>query len=179
MSSQPDVGLEAVFEGFGAQFLEPRRGCLRERGVEDVPERGAAPECQRLGEQLGRVRVTSGAELTPSVRGESLEAIHVDVGRVDGQPVATGTGFDRPWQDFPQPRHQRLQRVRRVGGRLGTPQAVDQRVGRDDPSGVEREPGDEHAQPGTADVGRRALVPHDPHGAQQRDAHVSTFPDAH
>ena len=172
MLAQPDQRVEPVFGRLGPQVGEPAGGRLGERRVEDVGERGALPQREGFGEQLGRAGVPARGQLTAAVGGEPFEPLGVDVGGRQREPVAARPGFDRHRQRLAQPRDQRLQGVRGVGRRSGAPEPVDERVGRDRAPGVQREPGQEHAEAGAADVDRGAVVLRRTQRAQQRNAHA-------
>ncbi|CAM4399717.1 hypothetical protein NORO109296_26935 [Nocardiopsis rhodophaea] len=94
-------------------------------------------------------RVERGA----AVGGEPLEAVGVDVGRVDREPVAGRMKLDGRavafgvGQDAPQPRHQGLEGVGGAPGRGVAVQSVDQPLGTDHPPGVEQQEDQQSAEP--------------------------------
>jgi hypothetical protein len=98
--------------------------------------------------------------------GESFEPVDVNVLAGDGQPVAGGMGLDSRavtgFETAPQARHQRLQGVRGIGGWSLTPEAVDQRVDGYDLARLERQTGQQHAQPGAAEVDRGSVLGDEP-----------------
>jgi hypothetical protein len=76
------------------------------------------------------------------------------------------------------PRHQSLQRVGGTARRLVAPQVVDERRYRDRTPGVEREPGQQPAQPQAAERDGLAPRPVRPHldRAEQPDPHPVSLP---
>ncbi len=137
--------VDAVLGRGQPQLGEPGRA----RRVGEPVERGTPPERQRLGEER-EFRFRPGG--FPRLRGEPLEAVQVDVLRVDGEPVPGGGELDEPvrraavLEALAQPRDLGLQRLGGPLGRVVAVQAVDQPFGTDDPSGVEREQGEQAAQ---------------------------------
>ena len=69
VAPEREVRLDALLERDGAQLLEPRDLRLRERLVEEVGERGAAPERERLAQRaLGGSGVPPSSAACPPAR---------------------------------------------------------------------------------------------------------------
>jgi hypothetical protein len=158
--AQPQRQPGALVDGVGAAPVEPGRRRAREGQLDDVGQRGPAPERQRVAEEAVRLRRAR----RPRLGDQRVERHRVDRAGLDRQPVAAGLGDHQLAQRPAQPRDQRLQGVGRVL-RWGLPQPVDERSGADRPPGVEREPGQ---QPAQAHAGQ-AVRPVD--GAQHADPH--------
>lgn len=101
----------------------------------------------------------------------------VDGVRRQIEPVAPGNGAQhrRVRQGPAQPGHQRLHRVRAVGGLVLRPQGVRQLLDGDDPSHAQREPDQQHPEPRAPDLdgltaGRHLQRSQDVH------VHTSTVP---
>ena len=78
VAPEREVGLDPLLERDGAELLEPRDLGLGERLVEEVGERRAAPERERLAQRaLGRRRVAALERRAPLLR-EPGEAVEVD-----------------------------------------------------------------------------------------------------
>jgi hypothetical protein len=101
--------------------------------------------------------------------------VQVDVVAAKVQPVTAGGLQDEVGTDAaPQPRHQGLQRVGLIGGRLVTPQRVDQRLRRDRSRDVEGQPDQQPAQPRARQLDL-AVVVADGERPEKRDLHVPTI----
>ncbi len=156
------IVLVQVLLGGEACLVQPRHRGPRERRLPDVGQRLAPPQAECLRQ--------------PSGGAEPVEPEHVHVVARDRQPIAARLQRDGG-ADLAQPRHERLQRVRRVRGRLLTPQVVDERGRRNGTAGVEGEPGQEHANAGTTDVDRCAVRGLHGRRSQQCHPHPSSLPD--
>ncbi|CAM5441871.1 hypothetical protein SMICM304S_10692 [Streptomyces microflavus] len=149
------------------------------RTVGEVGERRPAPERQGLvedGDGLDRVPLLQGPAPLPR---QPLEPVQVHGVRRGGEPVAALHRLDgTPPQRPPQPPDQRLERPGRVGGRIAVPHLADQHSGRDGPPGVQREDGEQGAQPRPADGDGRTVVAECPGGAEDAVAHGPIVPGA-
>ena len=106
--------------------------------------------------------------------------MHVDVFAFDIQPVGATHLDDHVCvaETTTQPRYQRLQGVRRIERWLLTPQRIDQGGLRDGPRGVDREPDQQSAQPGTSKVDGTlgtGFTGTDVEGPEQIDPHPFTI----
>ena len=137
--------------------LEPGRDGRGERGVEHVGERRPTP-------------LPLGVLVAPGSR-QRFEPAGVDVLGGDGQHVPGRLRLDRD-PGAPEPRDQRLQRVRRPTRRVVAPQPVDQRLGRDQPAGLKGEQNEQRAQPRPADLDRSTGVVENLERAEDLDAHA-------
>ena len=175
-----EIGLDAVEDGDQPQVVQARR-VRAERCAGRVGERGTAPERDRRGEQLAGLAVVAAAQCLRPLAGEPFEAVGVDRLRLGRQPVA-GLRLHNDAcvaEGPPQPGDERLQRVGLVGGRLVAPDCVHQCAHADRPSGVEREPDQQGAQPATRDLHRPAGVVADLERPEDLDLHASTVPRRH
>ncbi len=159
-----EVGLDPLLDRRDVLLLEP--GCL-ERELA-VAERIAAPETQRLAQQLGGAwRLAA-----PRRRDELVEAPHVDVALDE---VAGLARLDRAFSErLAQARDVDLQRRGRGRRRLVTPELVDQVLRRHDPTGVQCEHGEQRALLAAADGDRPSVDPH-LERAEQGVVHLLSF----
>ena len=145
-----EVGLDPLLDRRDVLLLEPG-GLERELAV---AERVAAPETQRLAQQLG------GAwRLAAPRRGDELvEAPHVDVPLDE---VAGLARLDRTFSEcLAEARDVDLQRRGRGRRRLVAPELVDQVLRRHDPTGVQGEHGEQGALLAAADRDRPSVDAH-------------------
>jgi hypothetical protein len=151
------LGVEPVLHGRQAQPVEPGHGRV-ERGAvgqADVLHGRAAPQGEAFAQQAGPPR----ALVTASLADEALEPHRVDRAGLHHQPVAVRPALDQPvGQGLPQPGNQALQGIRRAGRRALAPDPVDERRFRDRVTRLERQGGEQPAQPGTRHVSERAVV---------------------
>src|SRR5215210_2676444 len=122
------------------ELLEPGDLALRKRLVGELGERRAAPQSQRLPQQLERALRGPLGERTAALLQQTLEALQVKLSSTDAHQIATATrdhdavravpavSLERPAQ----PRHVHLQALRSAGRRPLTPERLDQAVARDD-----------------------------------------------
>jgi hypothetical protein len=153
VAAELDLRLDPVLERGEPELVEARNLRLEEALEGEVAERGAAPERERV----AKSRRALGRRERLRVVHEPLEPASVDRAGVDAQQVAGRTGLDHFLaQRLPKPRdgvlHDRVGRRRR----LRAPEVVDQRVHRDDRSGMEQEVGEHGALPRAAQRGARA-----------------------
>ena len=112
-----EIGVDALLHHGQAPLLEPLRLLIRERLVEDVGEGRAAPELERLAQR--------------TARHQSLEAVEVELTRLDDEQVAGSAPQDATCAQHPaQPRHVAVERLRRAPGWMLPPQPGDQPVAR-------------------------------------------------
>ncbi len=171
------VGLDAADGRGQAHVLEPRGRGGRERArARHARQRRAPPQRERLAEELPGAAGLAGAQRARALASQPLEAVGVDVGGLEREPVAARRlGHERRVaQRPPQPRHERLQRMDFVGGHVLLPDRVDQPAERDRASGVEREPHEQRLQPGPADLDRAVAVG-DLERSQEPHAHPATL----
>ncbi len=132
MAAQRQVRVEAILERLQPGLLQARGLEADQVGVAAACERRAAPEGEGRAQQLaGRLHVPARHALA-RLGGQLLEAARVDVAGRDAEHVAGRAREDHPVAErAAQARHDRLHRVRRVGGRSPFPDRLDERVGRD------------------------------------------------
>src|SRR5215207_6200190 len=110
-------------------LLEPSDLALRKRLVRELGERRAAPQSERLAQQLQRALRRTVGERAAALLQQTLEAVQVELARLDANRIATATSdhdavravsalsFQRPAQ----PRNVHLQALRGAGRRLLAP----------------------------------------------------------
>jgi hypothetical protein len=128
--AETEVGLDAILRRRHPQLLEARDLALRERVVAEVGESRAAPERERLREQLGRVAVRAAGERAASFVREPFEMLRVELVGLDPEPVGAAFGRQAIADDLPNLRDVDLEGVRRGRGSLLTPEVFDQEIGR-------------------------------------------------
>ena len=153
---------EEAFAGHRSQLGEPGDLRLRPRLPRVVGVRGAAPQperglqrAHRLPGRLARRRLDRRLE-GPRVHGVGREPQHVArTGAGDDAVALPGrrVGLEPPAQVA----HVGLQRAGRVGGRVVTPDAVDQSIGRDHLVPQDDQPGQHGALASPAEVHDRAI----------------------
>ena len=157
MAAEREIGVDALLERDGAELLEARDLGLGERLVEEVRERGAAPERERLAERaLGRGRISC-LERRPSVLREPREAVEVDALGIELEHVARRAGRDHGPERLAELRDVDLDRVRRGLGRIAGPERLDEPVDGDDAARLEREHGEQRARLRPAERDGRAV----------------------
>jgi hypothetical protein len=120
--------------------------------VGQIGEDGAAPQGEGVVEDAGRLGGIAVGQRARALAGQPLEPVQVDVVGRGREPVPAVRRGDRVRAEGPaQPADQRLQRARRVGGRVAVPHLVDQQPGRHGTAGPQGEHGQQGAQPRAAD----------------------------
>jgi hypothetical protein len=121
------LGLESRLERDQPLLLERCDRALRERRERQVGERRAAPQRERVLEELERPPGMVGGQLTAPLVEQSLEAVRVEVLGAEPQLIAVAAGGQHVLGELlAQPRHVHLERLQRVRGRALAPQLVDQ-----------------------------------------------------
>lgn len=174
---ESDIRVGPFLRGGQTQPLEPV-----DRGVEggavlqtDVLEGRTAPQSEGLPQQPH----PPGTALRTGLAGgdEAFEPHRVDGVGLHRQPVAVRLPLDHPVrQHLPQPGHQALEGVGRIGGRVLTPDPVDERPLRDHVTGLEREGDQQSAQPRARHVGQAAVVRANLQWTQHPDLHPLILP---
>ena len=159
-TSAVEVGGEAFLDGLGAQRLERRARPLCERLVDEVGERGTAPQLERRPQRRRAARRC----LRPRGAEQPGEAVRVDGVWVDGQPVRRADRLKDRRRRAPgparlerctQPRDVAMDDGRRRRRRMLAPKLVDQPLGGHRVAGVQHE--DREQRPGAA--GRKLDAP--------------------
>ena len=146
MPVRVEVDLDPGLQCPEAELLQPRRLRLREGLERDVGERVPAPEGKRA------VWIAVGEEL--------LEAVHVELARLDADEVAGRARHDPVGAErLPERVHVHLERTAGARWRCLAPDAVDQPVGRHGLVRVEQEERQKRARARSAERDRRAVVP--------------------
>ena len=86
--AEREVGLDPVLERGYVHLVEARDLVLGKALVGEIRQREAAPECQRLPELLARRLRIAGGERRAAVRHAALEAVAVELVRLEPQHVA-------------------------------------------------------------------------------------------
>ena len=156
-----------------ARFGEPRDFRLRELLVRDVRERVAAPQLQRLVEQLTRASRFALPHRFVPARGECVEAKRVDRGSVEGQYVSGTAPLDqvRRAERAPQRRYLSLQRIRAPIRCFVAPDRLDQRVVSNDLAAAKRQNGNQGLQACPRQRERFAVVVEHVERSQKTDLH--------
>ena len=123
-----EIGLDPILERGGVQRLQRHDLGLGERLERDVGERWAAPLRERRTEAGRRAFGHARRERAPALVAQRLEAIEVQLPRLDVQPVAL-RGRDEPFgvgsEGAAQPRDRHLERLDGSLGIMLAPQVVD------------------------------------------------------
>ena len=151
VAAERQLRVDALLDGRQPELLEPLRLDLREPLELEIPERPSVPEGFRGAEGLRRGSGIAGRERLPPLRGEPLEALEVELSRLDPQQVAAPAGGETRLvtgcraEDPAEPRDVVSQRV--IGGvdALILEQLADQPLARDDAVRTEQEQGEERA----------------------------------
>src|SRR5262249_42290878 len=107
---------------------------------------------------------------------EAFEPHGVDSVGFHPQPVAIRLPLDRPFrQRLPQPGNQAVQGIRRVGGRVFTPDPVDERRLRDCVTWFEGKGDQQSAQPGARHVGEDAVIRANLEWSKYPDLYLADF----
>lgn len=140
--------------------------------VGEVGEGRALPQREGIVEDDGRLGGVAVTERADAVGGQPLETVQVDVVRDGCQPVAALGGVDRARPEGPaQPPDQRLQRARRVGGRVPGPHLLHQKPRGYAPAGPQRQYGQQGTQSRSADGDGNAVRAERLGGAEDAIAH--------
>ena len=171
VTSEREIGLDPVFESRQSQLLEPRDLILRELVIGEIRERRSPPERKAVAEQPGRARHLTPGEHLARLRASALEALRVELSRLEPEDVPGSNRLEGLTRLRPKPLTHLgdacLQRVGRLARRLGAPHRFDQPVARDDLVRVEEEIGEDDA----------GLVPGQAERAPS-DAHVERSEDS-
>lgn len=156
-----EPSVDAQFARGRPQFLEPHGLASPELAVGEVAERRAPPEPLRLlGQEQGTAGVVAGRCL-PCRAGQAGQPNRVDVVRVEAQPVAGPDRGDRALgQRLAEPGDVAVQRLRRRGWRVLTPQRVDKCRAGHDLTTAQREHLEHGSLLGGLDLDRRSLDHH-------------------
>ncbi len=160
MPAEREIRLDPLLDGDRAQLLEPRDLGLRERLVQEVRERRAAPEGERLAQRtLGRCRISPSERPAPLL-GETREAVEIDPLRSELELVARRARRDHGAERLTELGDVDLDGVRRRVGLLARPERLDQPIDGDDPAGLEREHGEQRARLRSSESDWRAIALH-------------------
>jgi len=145
------VRVDALLERREPQLLEPAPLRLHERLVRQIRERVAAPEVERLLQQLGPL----GGGAAGGLRDECLEPREVELVGSDPEHVAGRMRDEdvRP-ERLSQRRDEVLQRPEGLGGRLLPPERLDDAVGREHFVRVQEQQRQQRARLRSAEHGR-------------------------
>ena len=95
MLSTLEAGIEQLLLGAAAHLLETGRFADSRRPVGQFTERGAAPQAERASERRRCPVRLAGGRQHPATTDEFLEAVHIELVRFEGQPVAGRGRLDR------------------------------------------------------------------------------------
>jgi len=140
---------------------------LGEWHLPDVGQCRAPPEAERLAQQGRGARLVAGDKRTAPLHGQPLEPVHVDVVRLDREPVARRVELDRGagpvlvTQELAEPGDLGLEGVGGIAGRVPAIQPVDQTLRADHLARVDEQQGEQRAEPGAANGDLTSVgVPH-------------------
>ena len=137
MAPKREVRLDPLLQRDGAQLFEPGYLRLRERLVEEIGERGAAPEREPVAQRaLGGSRVSSLERRLPLLR-ETDEAVDVYAVGHELEFVARRPRRDDRAECLTELRNVDLDGVRSRAGRLAGPERLHEPVDRDDTAGLD------------------------------------------
>ena len=173
--AEADLRLEPILHRTQSQPLESSHRRVECCAVvqRDILQGRTAPQTQGLAE----LSCSPGLILLASLTHEAFEPHGVDGVGFHRQAVAAVLSLDHALrQRLPQPGDQALQGVRRVGGRVLTPDPVDQRGPGNEASRLECEGDQQRAQTSARNVGHDTVVPANLEGSEHPDLHHSTFP---
>ncbi len=140
MAAERQVGVDPVLERIQTRLVEARRLDLRERLVGELAERRAPPERERFVQQLGRAAVLVASERPPSLAGEPAEATRVEPIGIEREAIAAPAGLDHAVAErLAEIRDVDLDRLRRGGRSALAPDRVDQAIGGDDLTALQRQ----------------------------------------
>ena len=147
--AQLEQELESIFDRRYPHLLQARALGLDPLAVADVAQGWSPPEGKRFVHDGQSVPGSPVRDQPAGAGQEVLEPVDVDGVRLDGQQVARRAGEEDVARDAgrdegpAQFRHPDLEGVGGVGGQVLAPERVGEGVDGDDPSWVEREPGEQ------------------------------------
>ncbi len=147
VAPEGEVGVDAVLERREPQLLEARDRALGERLEREVAERRASPQPERLAQpRRPGFRVARGHGVA-TLGDERLEAVEVDVLRLDLEPIAGALRHDHPGvaERLAELRDVHLDAVRGAPGRRPAPELLDQPIDRHGLVGAQHEDREQRA----------------------------------
>ena len=146
MAAEREVRLDPLLQRDEPELVEPGDLGLGEGLVEEVRERRPSPERECLAERtLGRTRIAA-RERRATLGREADEPMDVHALGLELEDIARSARHDGfRAERLAKLGHVDLDGVRGGLGRVARPEALDELVDRDDPSGLEREHGEERA----------------------------------
>jgi hypothetical protein len=94
VATELEVGLDSLLQGGELELVEPSDLGASKGVVGEVHERGAAPESERPPELLRRALRLSPGKTAAGVVDQALEAVRVELARIDPQEVAGAVGLE-------------------------------------------------------------------------------------
>ena len=128
MAPEREVGLDPLLERVQTLLLEATDLDLRERLVGKLRQWWAAPQRERLAEQLGRALGLLLGHGRPALGDEPLEVLQVERVRFDADHIAAAERDDDVAQLAAQARDVHLECLGRCGRRIVAPQLVHQAI---------------------------------------------------
>jgi hypothetical protein len=170
VSSEREVGLEAILERTEAQLLEPVDLVAGEVLVGEVGQGLASPQLERRPEALCGHSGISALVRLPSLAGEPVEAVGVHLFGWHLEHIASAArGQDTVAQQLAKARYVDLNGLGRRIGRSLAPQLVDHPIHRDDLAAVDQEDRQNRSLPATP---QRHLPPVDQDLERAKNAEV-------
>jgi hypothetical protein len=144
--SECKLRLEAVLERCHVQLFEPRDLVLREPLVGQIRQRGPSPQRESRLQTTDRVDVVAVRECGPTFGEQPLEAVAIELIRLESEAVGTADGADRVGRQLlTQGRDAVLQDLGRGRGRLVSPELVDDHVAGQGLVAVQEQEGEDSA----------------------------------
>ena len=133
MTPEREIGLDPLLHRRHTQAFEPSDLGLGERLERELGQRRSTPEAERFVQGSRRTLGIALCERIPPLAEPALEAVQVELGRLDREQVAGRAGQQSlRGQQLAQPRDVDLQALHRGFGRLVAPELVDQTIARQD-----------------------------------------------
>ena len=151
-----DVGLDAARQRGDPGLLEAPHVARGERRVGEVAERCAAPEPERLAQQVRGGLGPPARQLAPAARDELVEALHVALAGADAEPVPGRGPRHRVAvaERLAQPRDVDLHGLDRPGRGVLAPQRDRQPLGADRLVGIQEKDGEDRSRLGSTERDR-------------------------
>ena len=150
--AEGELGLDAILERGDMELLEPRDLVLREPLVGEIGERCPVPERQCLPQPVRGIGVVAGLECHPALSEQPLEAVAIELSRLDRNAVGAADGADRVSRELLAQRRDAV--LQDLGGgrrRILAPELVDDHVAGERLVRVEEEQRQDRALLGAAE----------------------------
>jgi hypothetical protein len=158
MPAERELGVAEQLKRVQPLLLQALALVPHERLGREIGERGPMPEPECLAQQPGGGVGPGGVEVLPRARDQRLEALEVELARLEDDPVARAACLDPVGaQRLAQPGDVDLERLDRRGRRFLAPQRVDEGVARDRRAGPQQQRRQQRALLRASQVDRAAV----------------------